>query len=386
MMMSVRSIYHFISRVIFIFVLVGCIHKKETTLLFVGSFTDKKPGEGIHVYAFDNETGESTLKFVLDSVVNTSFLKLSKNGEYLYSVIESQMPYHGKVGVYAIDSVQGKIDLVDTKDCGGLNPAHIALDKTGRFLANSNYSDGSLSLFKIRKNGRLSSDPQVLRFVGSSVIQNRQTSSHIHSANFSPDNQFLFAQDLGSDRIRSFSLDFSQQDSILQERTQIQMKPGSGPRHFVFHPNGSLGYSISELSGKITVFRYQNGALEFVKDYHSYQTRNDIYRAADIHISPDGKFLYASNRDLDENSISIFSINSDNGELKVVDYVSTGGNHPRNFAISPSGKFLIVANQFSNNIIIYRRDIISGKLERLPHKITVGQPSSIQMRTYQVSA
>ena len=247
--MQLNKITKCLSLIFVLILLVGCQSKKETTLLFVGSFTDKKPGEGIHVYEFNTETGEASLKFALDSVTNTSFLKLSKNGNYLYSVMDSQMTFNGKIAAFAIDSIQGKLDLINVQDCGGLNPAHIDIDKTGNFLASSQYSDGSLSMFRINKDGSLNPHSQVLRFKDSSVIKSRQEASHIHSSNFSPDNKFLFAQDLGADKIRGFNFDMNNQDSILLNEDQIKMKLGSGPRHFTFHPNGKFGYSIAELSG-----------------------------------------------------------------------------------------------------------------------------------------
>ena len=382
--MQLNKITKCLSLIFVLILLVGCQSKKETTLLFVGSFTDKKPGEGIHVYEFNTETGEASLKFALDSVTNTSFLKLSKNGNYLYSVMDSQMTFNGKIAAFAIDSIQGKLDLINIQDCGGLNPAHIDIDKTGNFLASSQYSDGSLSMFRINKDGSLNPHSQVLRFKDSSVIKSRQEASHIHSSNFSPDNKFLFAQDLGADKIRGFNFDMNNQDSILLNEDQIKMKLGSGPRHFTFHPNGKFGYSIAELSGKITAFNYKDGLLEFIEDYQSYQKQQNIYRAADIHISPDGNFLYASNRGPEEDSISIFSINLDNGTLNLIEYDPTYGKHPRNFVIDPSGKFLLVANQFTGNIVIFSRNIKTGKLAKLPNEIRGNNPSSLQMRTYSV--
>ncbi|MBC2844707.1 lactonase family protein [Winogradskyella flava] len=383
--MQLNKILKCLSLILVFLLLVGCQSKKETTLLFVGSFTDKKPGEGIHVFEFNNETGEASLKFTLDSVTNTSFLKLSNNGKYLYSVMDSQMPYHGKIAAFVVDSINGKLDLINIQDCGGLNPAHIDIDKTGKFLASSQYSDGSLSLFKINKDGSLKPHSQVLRFKDSSVIKERQEASHIHSSNFSPDNEFLFAHDLGADKIRGFSFNSNTKDSLLNNENQIKMKPGSGPRHFAFHPNGKFGYSIAELSGKLTAFNFRNGDLEYVEDYQSYQKHQNIYRAADVHISPDGKFLYASNRGPEEDSISIFSINPENGTLTLIEHERTYGEHPRNFAIDPSGEFLLVANQFTNNIIVFRRDIKTGKLSKLNQEIVVKNPSSLQMRTYDVS-
>jgi 6-phosphogluconolactonase len=322
------------------------------------------------------------LKFTVDNVTNTSFLKLSKNGKYLYSVMESQMEHNGKIASFAVDSINGTIDLIDIQDCGGVNPAHLEIDKTGNFLTSSQYSDGSLSIFKIRDNGGLNPYSQVLRFKDSSVIKNRQSASHIHSSSFSPDNKFLFAQDLGADKIRQFSLDFLSQDSIFQNESYITMKPGSGARHFIFHPNGKFGYSIAELSGKVTAFKYDNGNLNFIEDYLSYSNEQDIYRSADIHISPDGQFLYASNRGPEEDSISIFSINTEIGKLTLAGHESAYGERPRNFTISPCGNFLLVANLVSGNIVIFKRDTKTGKITKLPNDMKVKNPSSLQIHTY----
>ena len=376
--------FQFIVCFVMLLNLCSCKQEKNKTLLFIGSFTDKKPGEGIHVYEFNNETGEADLKFSLDSVINTSFLKLSTNGKYLYSVIESQMDYHGKVGAFSVDSMNYKLKFINSQDCGGRNPAHIEIDKTGQYLINSNYTDPSLSVFKINEYGGLDPYSQVIRFKDSSIIEERQESAHIHSSNFSPDNTFLFVQDLGADKIRGFKFESKNQDSILQNENSIGVKPGSGPRHFTFHPNNKFGYGIAELSGKIIAFKYQNGGLEFIEDYQSYQNKQEIYRAADIHISPDGKFLYATNRGPAEDSISIFKINTTNGKLNLIGHEPTYGEHPRNFGISPNGEFLLVANQFSNNIVIFRRDIKTGQLTKLSKEISVNAPSSVQMFSYAI--
>ena len=354
--------------------------KHNKTLLFVGSFTDKKAGEGIHVYEFNNETGESILKSTINNITNTSFLKLSSNGKHLYSVVDSQMKYNGKVAAFKVDVINTKISLLNMQDCGGVNPAHLEIDKTGSYLVNSNYSDGSLSVFKINYEGSLEKNNQILQFKDSSVLKSRQKSSHIHSANFSPDNKYVFVHDLGADKIRRFTLNTSKVK--LENQEEIKVKPGNGPRHFTFHPKGKFGYGINELSGTIDAYQYENGNLNFIEDYFTYQQKQEVYRAADIHISSDGKFLYASNRGPKEDSIVVFLINQKNGKLKLVEHLDTGGNHPRNFAISPNGKFLLVANQFTNNIIIFKRNFKTGKLIKLQNEIRVNSPSSLQLKEY----
>lgn len=374
-----RKTILFLSLTVF---LLGCkaVQNNSKTLLFVGGFTDKKPGEGIHVYEFNAETAEAKLTFTLDNITNTSFLKISEDGNYLYSVVESQMKNNGKIAAFKVDVLNAKLELLSIKDCGGLNPAHLEIDKTGKYLVNSNYSDGSLSLFKIKKDGSLSDIKQVLQFKDSSVNKSRQEASHIHSSNFSPDNKHLYAHDLGADKIRNFTFDINN-DSLINQQ-EIKTKLGSGPRHFTFHPNGKFGYGINELSGSIDAYLNKNGSLLFIEDYQTYQQKQEIYRAADIHISKDGKFLYASNRGPEEDSIVVFSINNSNGKLKLIEHVATGGNHPRNFAISPDGNFLLVANQFSNNITIFKRDAKTGRLTKLLNDIKVNRVSSIQMKSY----
>ncbi|WP_298878715.1 lactonase family protein [uncultured Polaribacter sp.] len=354
--------------------------KHNKTLLFVGSFTDKKAGEGIHVYEFNNETGESILKSTINNITNTSFLKLSSNGKHLYSVVDSQMKYNGKVAAFKVDVINTKISLLNMQDCGGVNPAHLEIDKTGSYLVNSNYSDGSLSVFKINYEGSLEKNNQILQFKDSSVLKSRQKSSHIHSANFSPDNKYVFVHDLGADKIRRFTLNTSKVK--LENQEEIKVKPGNGPRHFTFHPKGKFGYGINELSGTIDAYQYENGNLNFIEDYFTYQQKQEVYRAADIHISSDGKFLYASNRGPKEDSIVVFLINQKNGKLKLVEHFDTGGKHPRNFAISPNGKFLLVANQFTNNIIIFKINFKTGKLIKLQNEIRVNSPSSLQLKEY----
>ncbi|MHB0753727.1 lactonase family protein [Polaribacter sp. M15] len=346
----------------------------------MGSFTDKKHGEGIHVYEFNTETAETKLTFTLNNITNTSFLKISKDGNYLYSVVDSQMKHNGKIAAFKVDAINSKIELLNMQDCGGLNPAHLEIDKTGSYLVNSNYSDGSLSLFKIKNDGSLGLAKQVLQFKDSSINKSRQEASHIHSSNFSPDNKHLYVHDLGADKIRKFIFNNSN-DSLLNQQP-IKTKLGSGPRHFTFHPNGLYGYGINELSGKIDLYLYDKGRLNFIEDYQSYQEEQEIYRAADIHISADGNYLYASNRGPKEDSIAVFSINKNNGKLQLIEHVNTGGNHPRNFAISPDSSFLLVANQFTNNITIFKRNAKTGKLMKLPNEIKVNSPSSIQMKSY----
>ncbi|GGG50894.1 6-phosphogluconolactonase [Croceivirga lutea] len=337
------------------------------------------------MYEFDDTTGAVELLYEQPQTTNPSFLKISDDGRYLYSVMESQLPTHGKVAAFSVDSLTGKLQLLNMQDSGGRNPAHLALHPSGMYLVNSNYTDAGISIFNINSGGSLDPHYQLLEFKDSSVIKGRQDAAHLHSTNFSPDGQFLFGQDLGADKIRAFEVIDTETGSLrLQASKEISLKPGSGPRHFTFHPNGKFGYGISELSGKVTAYHYSDGDLVFLEDYASYATKQDLYRAADIHISPDGRYLYTSNRGPKEDSIAIFSIDSDSGKLSLVGHEPTYGKHPRNFCLSPSSKHLIVANQFSNTIMIFERNETTGILTKLPQEIKMDNPSTLQMHTYQL--
>jgi 6-phosphogluconolactonase (cycloisomerase 2 family) len=335
------------------------------------------------VYEFDGISGELQLLYEQPNTINPSFLKISDDGQYLYSVLESQLPTHGKVAAFTVDSISGNLSFLGSQDSGGRNPAHLSLHPSGTYLVNSNYTDAGISVFAINADGSLSPHHQLLRFKDSSIIKGRQDKAHLHSTNFSPDGKFLFGQDLGADKIRAFKVALDNK-LPLESSAAIAMKPGSGPRHFTFHPNGKFGYGISELSGKVTAYQYADDNLIFLEDYTSYATTQEIYRAADIHISPDGKFLYASNRGPEEDSVAIFSINQNTGKLSLVGHEPTYGIHPRNFCISPSGQYVLLANQFSGNVVVFKRNTETGTLTKIPQEIQMDNPSSLQMYTYEV--
>jgi len=361
----------------------SCTNEPTNTLLFVGSFTEGIASTGIYIYELDTKTGELSLLNSEQNLINPSFLKIAPNGKYLYSVLESQLPNNGKVAAFTIDSLSGKLQLINTQDSGGRNPAHLTIYQNEKFLINSNYTDASFSVYNIKKDGGLAPLHQIVTFKDSSIVEGRQDEAHIHSTNFSPDGKYVFAQDLGSDKIWNFKVKKESGTKLnLVSNGFVKVRPGSGPRHFTFHPNGSFAYGIAELSGSVTAYSYENGNLNFIENYLTYRSDQEIYRAADIHISPDGKFLYASNRGPNEDSIAIYSIDEKTGKLELKGHQDTYGEHPRNFAIDPSGKFLLVANQFTDNVVIFRRDIETGILTKLPHELTVPNASSLQLRTY----
>jgi 6-phosphogluconolactonase len=355
----------------------------STIYLFVGSYTNGQPDTGIYIYDFNPETGQSTPTGMVDNITNPSFLTISPNGQFLYACTETKLPYDGSVTAFQIDSVHGKVTIMNQQPSGGENPVYLTVHHSGRYVVNGNYTGGSVSVFTTHDDGSLNPASQIVQFSDSSINPLRQEKSHIHAAVFSPDYNYMFFPDLGADKIRIFQFDTTQAAPLIAlDSLAVKTTPGSGPRHFTFHPSKPYAYCVEELSGTISAYAYHNGQLDSIQRIFAYSTVQDTYGSADIHISPDGLFLYASNRWVEENTIAIFSINQTSGLLTTVGHTSTYGDHPRNFTIDPTGNFLLVANQVTNNIVVFKRDLLSGLLTKTEQEIMVPNPSCLQMRAY----
>jgi 6-phosphogluconolactonase len=353
------------------------------TLLFIGTYTGGKPDKGIYVYEFNTTTGAFKAVSHTENITNPSFLTLSPNGKYAYACTDTKMPGAGSVTAFKIDSVHGKLILVNKQASGGENPVNLTVYKNNRFVVNGNYTGGSVSVFKTNADGSLNPYTQLIQFSDSSINKSRQEKAHIHSTVFSPDNKYIFLPDLGSDKIRAFTFDANKPEPLIPEdKLTVHTIPGSGPRHFTFHPNGKFAYCIEELSGMVSAYSYVNGKLDSIQRIFSYSKPQEAYSGADIHVSPDGLFLYASNRDGTENTLSVFAVDPITGKLSLVGHQATYGIHPRNFCIAPGGLFVLVANASTNNIVFFKRDVKTGLLTKMKDEIEVPRPSCLQMRVY----
>ncbi len=354
----------------------------ETYYLFIGTYTGGKPAKGIYVYRFNPDNGRLARVATGEHVINPSYLTLSPNGRYIYACTESKTPNAGSVSAFAFDSATGKLTFINRQPSRGENPVYVTTDKTGKWLIDANYTEGSVSAYTINNDGSLNPPCQQIAFDDSGINKERQDRSHIHAAVFSPLQDFIFFPDLGADKIRAFSFDASVSQPLLPATPPyIKTAPGSGPRHFTFHPSGRFAYCIEELAGTIAAYNYNNGQLEPIQTILSYSKPYDSYVSADIHISPDGRFLYASNRD-EETTISIFSIDQQTGLLTSIGHQTTEGEEPRNFVIDPTGKFLLVANVGSDKVVVLKRDPATGLLSKTGIKIKVPNPSCLQIRGY----
>ncbi len=336
--------------------------------LLVGTYTHSCKSDGIYVYEFNAETAGFKRKSQSDKVGNPSYLTLSADKKKIYSVNENGK--NSSVSAFGFDSQSGKISFLNKQSSEGADPCYIINDDKNVIVAN--YSGGNISVFGKNHDGSLTKAKQIINHEGKSVTE-RQQSPHVHQVHFSPDKNYVLANDLGTDRIYLYRYFPNETEEILQFKDSIPVKTGSGPRHLTFSPNGKFLYLLQELDGTLTVFSYENARLRRIQE--TTVVAGDFIGktgAADIHISPDGKFLYATNRG-DAHTISIFSIDL-KGKLILRKTMSSGGKNPRNFAIDPSGNYVLAAHQDSNDIVIFRRDLTTGLLTETGKKIDLCAP------------
>lgn len=358
-------------------ILISCANKKsnqQTTeamnnelTMIVGTYTSGN-SKGIYTYRFNQETGESQALSEAE-ISNPSYLTVSDDSRFVYAVSE-----HGdgseKVTAFRLNKASGTLDPINSQPAMGADPCYII--STHGHIITANYSGGSITVFPIAGDGSLLPATEVIEFEGSGTDKKRQEKPHLHCVQTSPNGNFLFADDLGTDRIHIFEISNDPASKLLKPANPpfVALTPGSGPRHITFSPNGEQAYLINELSGAVTVFDYNNGMLSEIQSIQADTT--GARGSADIHISPDGKFLYASNR-LQADGLAIFSINAADGKLTKAGYQPTGA-HPRNFIITPNGKYLLVASRDNNAVEVYERDKASGLLTPAGKEIGIDKP------------
>ena len=341
--------------------------------LFAGTYTSAGGSEGIYVYKFNTNNGSSdSLSMV--KVNNPSYLTLSSDGNFVYSVEEDDQE-NSSVHSFSFDKERGILTPINSQSTLGSGPCYITIDNKDANIHTANYGGGSISSFSVNNDGSLMPANSVLVFDGSGPVSKRQENSHLHSIQYSPDGEYIFAADLGADKIYRFNVfdtPFQGQPS-LQEASlkEFTLPEGTGPRHFVFHPyGGRYLYVLGELSGQIIAFDYNNG--EITKKQTIVADSLNAQGSADIHISPDGRFLYASNR-LEGDGLTIFSINQEDGILTKLGYQPTG-KHPRNFVITPNGKYLLVACRDDDKIQVFDIDEETGLLSTTGKDIMISDP------------
>ncbi len=361
--------------------LISCSQKKsEECYLLVGTYTSGK-SEGVYVYNFNSTTGDFKQVSVAKNISNPSYLAVSPDEKYVYAVNEDadKAKGGGAVTAFSFNKQDGTLKELNSQPSGGDHPCYVATDKNGKWVTVGNYTSGTVSVFPINKDGSLNAIAANIKHEGSGVNSERQEGPHVHSTVFSKDNNYLFVPDLGLDKIMIYAFNNKSGQLIPAGIPYVEVEPGAGPRHFEFSPNNKYAYLMEEMTGSISAYRYKGkGQLDLIQNISALPPDFiGTVGSADIHVSPDGKFLYASNRG-ESNTIAIFAINQQSGELVPVGHQSTLGKTPRNFNFDPSGNFLLAANQNSDNIVIFKRDKETGLLTDTGKKIEVGNPVCIK--------
>ena len=350
--------------------------------IFVGTYTEPEgsKSEGIYVYRMDSNSGQLSLVNVIKGVVNPSFLAVHPNQNFLYAVTEVDNldgQARGSLSAFSIDPNSGALALLNSQPSHGAHPCYVSVEHTGRFALVANYTSGSVAMFPIQADGTLGEASDVVQHSGSSLHPTRQTGPHAHYIYPDPTNRFAVAVDLGIDKILTYRMDLEKGRLQLDGETAVHA--GAGPRQLAFHPNGTFAYLINELDATVIAYRYHKEVGSFEQLQILPALPNDFTSenlCADIHVTPNGNFLYASNRG--HQSIVAFQIDQNTGLLTYLNHASTGGREPRNFAIDPVGNFLLAANQKTDTIVTFRIDTANGQLLKTGYQVEVSMPVCIK--------
>ncbi len=340
--------------------------------LLIGSYTGPGKNKGINTAVFDSQSGTivPTQKFA--PIDNPSFLAVSADGKFVYSVNESGNK--SGVSAFQLDETQTDIKLINRVSMPSLDPCYIIASRN--HVITANYSSGDISVFPIAADGSLKELSQTVTHEGKSVNPTRQSKPHAHMVMFTPDQRHLLVSDLGLDKIMLYAYN-ENSDEPLRLINSFDVPAGAGPRHMAFSADNTALYVLGELDGNIYVYSFADNVLTLKNAYSSiFPTREvEDFGGADLHLSPDGNFLYASIR-AKENIIAVFEVQKD-FTLKPIQQSKTDGLGPRNFTISPDGAWLLVAHQNSNSIIVFSRDDLTGKLSTTGNYMTIAAPVNL---------
>jgi 6-phosphogluconolactonase len=342
---------------------------------FVGTYT-RLGSEGVYTLRLNGDTGELTQVSIAGGLENPSFVALDPSGDHLYAVSESS-GFNGSGGITAfnVNKSTGEMTQINQQSTGGPGPCHLMVDSTDSMVIVTNYSGGSVSAHPISADGSVGEHTTFIQHEGSSINKNRQEKAHAHSVNIDKTNRFAFVCDLGKDQVLTYAMDV--ENAKLSFSSTVDEVAGEGPRHFTFHPTNQQVYVLNELGCTITLYNLgDDGVLAPIQTVPTLPEGWDGENTtADIHTSPDGEFVYASNRGHD--SLVIYSIDKSTGKMTFVGHESTQGKTPRNFAITPDGKFLVAENQDSDSIVSFKRED-DGTLTPTGSVISVPAPVCLQ--------
>ncbi|KKK39284.1 6-phosphogluconolactonase [Mesobacillus campisalis] len=340
---------------------------------FIGTYT-KGGSEGIYSFALDSGTGTVSGLKLAAKLDNPTYLTVSQDNQFLYAVAKEGES--GGVAAYRILE-DGSLEPINSAVSEGAPPCHVSVGSGTGVLA-ANYHKGTIEHYPLNEDGSIQPPSSIAKHEGSGPDP-RQEKAHSHFAGNTPDGKYVIAVELGIDQVITYKLDNGQ----LSKAAVLNTKPGSGPRHLVFHPSQPFAYVMTEFSSEVLVLEYssEDGSFEQIQNISTLPdtfTKNN--QGSAIHISSDGKFIYAGNRGHD--SLAIFRVDPDTCKLRLVERVSTEGNWPRDFVLDPSEKFLVASNQNSSNLVVYSRDKETGKLTLLQSDISVHDPVCVKFLHY----
>ncbi len=346
--------------------------RADNFLVYFGTYTDTN-SKGIYVSHFDTRTGKLTAPVLAAATADPTYLAVSPDHRFLYAVNEVPKTA-GSLSAFKIDAATGKLEPLNAEPSGGTNACHLITDPGGKFLITANYASGNVEVLPVQTNGFLGAPACLIQHHGSSVNQARQEGPHAHCVAMGAGNR-VYVCDLGLDKVMIYHLDPDSGQLTTNEIPWAEVKPGSGPRHIGFHPDGKYAYVVNEMGGTVTAFACEpaSGKLTEIQtvstlpdDFHGVNT------SAEIAIHPSGKFLYASNRG--DDSIAVFAIDEATGRLTRVQIQPVSGKVPRGFGIDPTGQFLIAANQNSDNVVVFRINPEDGELIATGQTLELGKP------------
>lgn len=347
----------------------GCIQMGNKKFLgFIGTYT-KGDSEGIYSFVFDQEQEKITDVKLAAKVGNPTYLTITKDNTYVYAVAKDGDK--GGVCAYRINKQFGELQEINRQLTDGSSPCYVGVNKTGETVVASYYHRGTVEAYVTNPDGSLNERTSEAQHKGSGPNKERQEKPHTHYSDFTPSEKFIAVVDLGIDQILTYEVS----GGHLKQVQSLTLKPGSGPRHLVFHPNGKFAYCLTELSNEVVVlsFNEEDGIfkeLQYISSIPEDFTENS--QGSAIRITSDGKFVYAGNRG--HNSIAIFQVDEQTGKLTLVDIASSEGDWPRDFQFDPTEHYIIGSNQESGNLVLYKRNPETGKLTVLQNDIPVPYP------------
>lgn len=349
--------------------------------VFVGTYT-RGESKGIYSFVLDTASATLTPEGLAGETPNPSFLAIHPSENYLYSCGELdkfQGEASGSLTAFKIDPGTGKLEKLNDVVAGGTSTCHANVSRNGRFIAVANYGTGSCAAFALSADGKLGERTAFHQHAGSSSDAGRQRGPHAHSVNFDKQNKHVIVADLGLDQVKVYDFDAATGAMTPNEPAFAKVKPGSGPRHFSFHPSGKYAYVINEMACTVTAFTWnaKKGTLAEIDTVTTLPVPvQKGYSTAEVVAHSNGRFVYGSNRG--HNTIAVFQVDAATGKLKTVEHKSTQGEVPRNFAIDPTGQFLIAANQNSNTIVLFRINQASGALDQVGAPLKAPSPVCIR--------